>query len=85
MLRCIANVSKLKRYIERYIKGTKYFYLSLGRCPGGGNGNLLQYSYLENSIGRGTWWATYSLWRCKELHTTEQLTLSLSVNHSLEV
>ena len=27
----------------------------LGRTPGGGNGNLLQYSYLENSINRGAW------------------------------
>ena len=26
--------------------------------PGGGNGNLLQYSSLENSLGRGAWWAT---------------------------
>ena len=25
----------------------------LGRCPGGGNGNPLQYSYLENPLGRG--------------------------------
>ena len=25
----------------------------LGRSPGVGNGNLLQYSYLENSIDRG--------------------------------
>ena len=25
----------------------------LGRSPGGGNGNLLQYSCLENSIDRG--------------------------------
>ena len=24
-----------------------------GRFPGVGNGNLLQYSYLKNSIGRG--------------------------------
>ena len=30
----------------------------LGRSPGGGNGNLLQYSCLENSMDRGTWWAT---------------------------
>ena len=30
----------------------------LGRTPGGGNGNPLQYSCLENSIGRGAWWAT---------------------------
>ena len=30
----------------------------LGRSHGGGNGNLLQYSCLENSMGRGAWWAT---------------------------
>ena len=30
----------------------------LGRFPGEGNGNLLQYSCLENSINRGDWWAT---------------------------
>ena len=29
-----------------------------GRSPGGGNGNPLQYSWLENSMERGTWWAT---------------------------
>ena len=30
----------------------------LGRSPGGGNGNPLQYSGLENLMGRGTWRAT---------------------------
>ena len=30
----------------------------LGRSPGEGNGNLLQYSCLANSMDRGTWWAT---------------------------
>ena len=30
----------------------------LGTFPGGGNGNLLQYSCLENSMGGGAWWAT---------------------------
>ena len=30
----------------------------LGRSPGGGHGNLLQYSCLENPMGRGAWWAT---------------------------
>ena len=30
----------------------------LGRSPGEGNGNPLQYSCLENSIDRGVWWAT---------------------------
>ena len=29
-----------------------------GRSPGGGNGNLLQYSCLENPMDRGVWWAT---------------------------
>ena len=28
-----------------------------GRSSGVGNGNLLQYSYLENSMERGIWWA----------------------------
>ena len=30
----------------------------LGRYPGEGNGNPLQYSCLDNSIHRGAWWAT---------------------------
>ena len=29
-----------------------------GRLPGEGNGNLLQYSFLENFMDRGTWQAT---------------------------
>ena len=29
----------------------------LGRSPGGGNGNPLQYSCLENPMEGGTWWA----------------------------
>ena len=28
-----------------------------GRFPGEGNDNPLQYSCLENSVGRGDWWA----------------------------
>ena len=28
------------------------------RFPGGGNGNPLQYSCLENPMDRGAWWAT---------------------------
>ena len=27
----------------------------LGRSPGEGNGNSLQYSYLENPVDRGAW------------------------------
>ena len=34
------------------------FIPGLGRSPGGGNGNQLQYSCLENPMDRGTWWAT---------------------------
>ena len=30
----------------------------LGRSPGGGHGNLLQYSCLENPMDRGAWRAT---------------------------
>ena len=30
----------------------------LGRSPGEGNGNPLQYSGLENPMDRGAWWAT---------------------------
>ena len=30
----------------------------LGRSPGGGNGNPLQYSCLENPMDRGVWGAT---------------------------
>ena len=30
----------------------------LVRSPGGGNGNPLLYSYLENPMDRGAWWAT---------------------------
>ena len=30
----------------------------LGRSPGGGQGNALQYSFLENPHGQGTWQAT---------------------------
>ena len=29
-----------------------------GRSPGGGNGNPLQYSCLENPMDRGGWWAS---------------------------
>ena len=28
------------------------------RSPGEGNGNYASYSYLENPMNRGAWWAT---------------------------
>ena len=44
----------------------------LGRSPGGGNGNPLQYSCLENPMERGAWRATVR-GCCKESETTERL------------
>ena len=42
----------------------------LGRSPGEGNGNPLQYSCLENFMDRGAWRAT---WSRKELDVTEHM------------
>ena len=44
----------------------------LGRFTGGGNGNPLQYSCLENSMDRRAWWDTVH-GGLKESDTTEQL------------
>ena len=41
----------------------------LGRSPGGGHGNPLQYSCQENPMDRGAWWATVH--RVAELNMTE--------------
>ena len=46
----------------------------LGRSPGEGNGNPLQYSCLENPTDRGARWAP---WGCKESDMTERLTHTL--------
>ena len=43
--------------------------LGLGRSLGVGNGNLLHYFCLENSMDRGAW--LVSPWGCKELDMTE--------------
>ena len=50
----------------------------MGRSPGGGHGNPLQYSCLGESHGQGTWQAavhrvTQSRTRQKQLTTTTQL------------
>ena len=42
----------------------------LGRSPGEGNGNPLQYSCLENSMDRGAW-QVYGPWGDKESNMTE--------------
>ena len=43
-----------------------------GRSPGEGHGNPLQYSCLENPMGRGAWWATVH-GVTKESDTTEEI------------
>ena len=45
----------------------------LGRSPGEGNGNPLQYSGLENPMDTGAWWATVHGGH-RESDTTEWLT-----------
>ena len=45
----------------------------LGRCPGGGNGNPLQYSCPEKRMDRGAWWAT--------VHEVTEIRTGLSDRH----
>ena len=45
-------------------------------------GNPLQYSFLENSMDRGAWRATYSPCGHRESHMTDQVPLSLSRTHT---
>ena len=48
--------------------------LGSGRSPGGGNGNPLQYSCLENPMDGGTWRAT-DHWVTKESDTAEEISM----------
>ena len=44
----------------------------LGRSPGGGHDNPVQYSYLKNPMDRGGWLATvHRVFKSQELDTTE--------------
>ena len=38
--------------------GDAHLIFGSGRSTGGGHGNSLQYSCLENAMDRGAWWAT---------------------------
>ena len=47
--------------------------LGLGRSPGKGNGNPLQYSCLENPMDRGAWWAiAHEVTKSQDLATKQQ-------------
>ena len=56
-----------------------------GRSPGGGQGNPVQYSCLENPMDGGAWQATYSPWGCKESDMTARLTLHYIIIVKLEL
>ena len=51
----------------------------LGRSPGGGHGNLLQYSCLENPHAQRSL-AGYGPWGCKESDTTERLVTARDIH-----
>ena len=53
----------------------------LGRSPGGGHGNPLQYSCLENPHGQRSL-VGYSPWGCRELAMTERLSTAKSLKWS---
>ena len=52
----------------------------LGRSPGKGNGNPLQYSCLKNSMDRGAWQATVHISRVRYNLATKPLTLNILQN-----
>ena len=52
----------------------------LGRSPGGGHDNPLQYFCLENPQGQGSL-VGYSPWGCKESDITEKLSMAHSIMH----
>ena len=53
----------------------------LGRSPGGGNGNPLQYPCLDNLVDRGAWWV--AVHGVAESGTTEWLTIYVYQENTL--
>ena len=49
------------------------------RFPGEGNVNPLQYSFLENPIDRGAWWAAHSPWEHRVRHDLTTLCLATPI------
>ena len=61
MLEPTENIASLVAYLVKDATchaGDEHSIPGLGRSPGKGNGNPLQYSCLENSMDRGAWQAT---------------------------
>ena len=59
--------------------GDKGLIPGLGRSPGGGHGNPLQYSVLKNSNDRGAWWATVR-WVTTSQTQLKQLSMCASIH-----
>ena len=53
----------------------------LGRAPGVGNGNSLQYSHLENSMDRGAWQASESQTQLRDEARTLMHTCAYTHTH----
>ena len=53
----------------------------LGRSPGEGNGYLLQYSGLENSMDRGAWQETHMFNMLSNIWKLMYLTISTQITH----
>ena len=62
---------------KNFSEGQKLkFYPWIGKIPGEGKGNPLQYSRLENPHGESSL-VGYGPWGCRESDTTARLTLTL--------
>ena len=50
------------------------------RSPGEGNGNILQYSCLENPVDRGAWWAVHGVTKSPTRLKQPGVSMNLSGN-----
>ena len=55
----------------------------VGKIPGGGNGNPLQYSCRENSMDRGAWWATVHGIMKSRTQLNKHSSWSMSLGHTV--
>ena len=71
--RCTCGTTKCRRHKRR----------GLGRSPGEGHGNPLQYSCLENHMGRGAWQAVYIVhWVAKCWTCLKRLSIRITKSYN---